>query len=55
MKLVPNLGPAMRVLYVGAGVLLVAMAFWAPFSSRLLAVIVGLLGVAAVVEGAIGF
>lgn len=55
MSLIPNIGPATRVSYVVSGLALVALALWAPFLSRPLAVIVGLLGAAGVVEGLIGF
>ena len=55
MALIPNIGPGTRVLYVVLGLGLMAIAVWAPFLSRTLALIVGALGAVSVVEGIIGF
>lgn len=55
MKLIPNIGPASRIIYIILGLSLVLLALWAPFLSAPLAVIVFVLGAAGVVEGAIGF
>ena len=55
MKLIPNIGPTTRIAYVVTGLVLIAAAVFAPFSSRAVAVVVGLLGLVPIVEGAIGF
>ena len=55
MNLTPNIGPQTRVAYVVFGVVLIGLAWVAPFLSSRLAVIVGALGALIIVEGAIGF
>ena len=55
MKLIPNIGPMTRITYVVTGVVLIAAGVFAPFSSRTLAWVVGLLGIVPLIEGAIGF
>lgn len=55
MALLPNIGRGTRVLYVVLGLGLVGLGIWAPFLSRTLALIVGVLGAVSVVEGIIGF
>ena len=55
MKLIPNIGPARRLLYVLAGLGMLALALLAPFLKRPWPVVLGVFGAAAFVEGAIGF
>jgi hypothetical protein len=55
MSLSPNIGPGTRIAYVVSGLALVGLAVWAPFLSTALSIVVGVLGAATVVEGAVGF
>lgn len=55
MRLVPNLGPAMRVVYVLVGLGLIALALLAPFLHRPWPLITALVGAVIVAEGAAGF
>lgn len=55
MSLIPNIGRATRLSYIVSGLAFIALALWAPFLSKPVAVVVGLLGAVGVVEGIIGF
>lgn len=55
MKLTPNIGPKTRLVYVVFGAGLVALSFLAPFLDRRESVMVGVLGAATIVSGALGF
>ncbi len=55
MKLIPNLGPAARLLYVVIGAGLVALAVLAPFLRGPWPLVAGLAGAVIMAEGAAGF
>ena len=55
MKLTPNLDRRTRVAYVISGLALMAAAWLGPFTSRTLALTVGLLGFISIGEGLVGF
>jgi hypothetical protein len=54
MKLVPNLGPKMRVLYALVGLGLVVLSVVGPMKGTL-AIVVGILGGITIAEGAVGY
>ena len=55
MKLIPNIGPKTRIAYVVIGAGLVALSLLAPFLDRGQSVMVGVVGAATIVSGAVGF
>lgn len=55
MAFQPNLGSAMRVLYVLVGVGFIALGVWAPFLRAPWNWVMAVLGAVVIVEGAVGF
>ena len=55
MKLISNMRPMHRVLYVVGGLVLITLAFLAPFHNKLWPLILGIGGAVMLVEGSVGF
>lgn len=55
MSFTPNIGVGTRAVYVAFGAVLIGLAIWGPMPGPSWRVIVALMGLGGIVEGAIGF